>query len=77
MVNPVLFNPQWQHNFVSTEDGVRLHYVEVGPRDGVPVVMVHGWADFWFGWRVRVVVEYFSWLGADLLFSCNSTRCAR
>jgi pimeloyl-ACP methyl ester carboxylesterase len=35
-----------------TAEGVTLHYVDVGPRDALPIVLVHGWPDLWFGWRV-------------------------
>lgn len=37
-----------------TAEGITLHYVDVGPRDALPVVLVHGWPDLWFGWRVRI-----------------------
>src|SRR5215217_3609582 len=30
-------------------DGVRLHYVTCG--DGPLVVLLHGFPEFWFGWR--------------------------
>jgi pimeloyl-ACP methyl ester carboxylesterase len=43
----------WTHQFAQTAPGVRIHYVDVGPRDAPPVVLVHGWPDLWFGWRVR------------------------
>ncbi|RLN48437.1 hypothetical protein BBJ28_00000079 [Nothophytophthora sp. Chile5] len=42
---------EWQHEFMTTPEGIKVHYVDVGPRDGLPVVMVHGWPDLWFGWR--------------------------
>ncbi|KAH7482243.1 Bifunctional epoxide hydrolase 2 [Phytophthora ramorum] len=45
---------RWPHAFVTTPQGVRVHYVDVGPRDGLPVVMVHGWPDLWFGWRHQI-----------------------
>ena len=31
--------------------GVRLHYVEAGPRDGAAVVLVPGWPETWYAWR--------------------------
>jgi cis-3-alkyl-4-acyloxetan-2-one decarboxylase len=31
------YEPRWVHT-----DGIRLHYVDEGPRDGEPVVMLHG-----------------------------------
>lgn len=33
---------------VRLESGVRLHYAEHGPSDGLPVVFLHGWPDSWF-----------------------------
>lgn len=38
----------WQHNFFTTSDGVRLHYIESGPRtsvgdDAAALVFVPGW----------------------------------
>uniref|UniRef100_A0AAV1SZR4 AB hydrolase-1 domain-containing protein n=1 Tax=Peronospora matthiolae TaxID=2874970 RepID=A0AAV1SZR4_9STRA len=45
---------EWPHAFVETEDGIRMHFVDVGPKDGLPVVMVHGWPDLWFGWRYQI-----------------------
>ncbi|KUF88874.1 Eukaryotic translation initiation factor 3 subunit G [Phytophthora nicotianae] len=40
---------------METPEGIRLHYVDVGPRDALPVVMVHGWPDLWFGWRCHQI----------------------
>ncbi|TMW59677.1 hypothetical protein Poli38472_004746 [Pythium oligandrum] len=42
---------QWDHKYARLDDTMKLHYVEVGPRDGIPVVLVHGWPDLWFAWR--------------------------
>lgn len=36
---------------IATDEGNELHYVEAGPADGEPIVLVHGWPEFWFGWR--------------------------
>jgi epoxide hydrolase 4 len=33
---------------------VRLHYVEAG--DGPPVVLLHGFPDFWYSWRFQIPV---------------------
>ncbi|OWZ10471.1 Epoxide hydrolase, partial [Phytophthora megakarya] len=41
----VSFAAQWQHAFMQTAEGITLHYVDVGPRDALPVVLVHGWPD--------------------------------
>jgi pimeloyl-ACP methyl ester carboxylesterase len=33
-------------------DGVRLHYVEAG--EGPLVVLLHGFPEFWYGWRAQI-----------------------
>ncbi|KAF4314943.1 hypothetical protein BBO99_00009728 [Phytophthora kernoviae] len=45
---------KWPHKFMTTSEDIKIHYVEVGPSDGLPVVMVHGWPDLWFGWRYQI-----------------------
>lgn len=42
----------WSHAFAHTPTGHKIHYVQAGPVDGLPVVLTHGWPDLWFGWRV-------------------------
>jgi epoxide hydrolase 4 len=32
--------------------GARLHYVEAG--EGPPVVLLHGFPEFWYGWRFQI-----------------------
>ena len=34
--------------------GVRLHVVEAGPADGKPVLLLHGFPEFWWGWRQQI-----------------------
>lgn len=34
--------------------GVRLHVVCAGPPDGELVVLLHGFPDFWYGWRKQL-----------------------
>lgn len=52
---------QWEqldHHFAEVAPGIKLHFVDVGPRDATPVVLVHGWPDLSFAWRVsRVCAE--------------------
>ena len=33
-------------------NGVRLHYVEAG--DGPLIVLLHGFPEFWYGWRLQI-----------------------
>ena len=35
-------------------DGVRLHVVEAGPDDGPLVLLLHGFPEFWYGWRHQI-----------------------
>ena len=50
---------------VLTEDGVRIVYDDLGPRDGVPVVLCHGLAAA--GEQLRADAEYFAGLGYRVL----------
>ena len=34
--------------------GVRLHVVEAGPPHGRPVLLLHGFPEFWWGWRNQI-----------------------
>ena len=34
--------------------GLRMHYVESGPEDGTPVILLHGFPEFWYGWRHQI-----------------------
>ncbi|CAK4083597.1 unnamed protein product [Aphanomyces euteiches] len=44
----------WNHQYAQI-NGIRMHYVDVGPRDGLPLVLVHGFPDLWYGWKHQIV----------------------
>ena len=35
-------------------NGVDLHVVTAGPPSGPPVILLHGFPDFWYGWRHQI-----------------------
>lgn len=35
-------------------NGVALHVAEAGPPDGEPVILLHGFPEFWYGWRYQI-----------------------
>lgn len=42
-----------EHKFVHT-NGLNLHTVQAGPADGEPVILLHGFPEFWYGWREQI-----------------------
>src|ERR1044071_5493237 len=34
--------------------GVQLHVAEAGPPDGPLVILLHGFPEFWYGWRNQI-----------------------
>jgi pimeloyl-ACP methyl ester carboxylesterase len=41
-----------REGYADVGDDVKLHYVEAG--DGPLVVLLHGFPEFWFGWRLQI-----------------------
>lgn len=41
-------------NWLYLPTGLNLHYIEFGPKTGLPIVFCHGWPDFWFTFRHQV-----------------------
>jgi pimeloyl-ACP methyl ester carboxylesterase len=42
-----------EHHLIKT-NGVTLHVVTAGPADGEPVILLHGFPEFWYGWRHQI-----------------------
>ncbi len=42
-----------EHSTIET-NGICLHVVQAGPKSGVPVVLLHGFPEFWYGWRKQI-----------------------
>lgn len=42
-----------EHRYVRT-NGITLHVVFTGPEDGPPVLLLHGFPEFWYGWRHQI-----------------------
>jgi pimeloyl-ACP methyl ester carboxylesterase len=45
--------PKLEHIFLPT-NGIRLHVVQSGSRYGPLVILLHGFPEFWYGWRQQV-----------------------
>lgn len=45
----------YEHQFIQTNN-ITLHVVSAGPSDGPPVVLLHGFPEFWFGWHKQIHV---------------------
>jgi pimeloyl-ACP methyl ester carboxylesterase len=43
----------WEHHEVQT-NGITLHVVQSGPSDGPLVLLLHGFPEFWYGWRKQI-----------------------
>ena len=43
----------YSEKYIDT-NGIRLHVIEAGPRLGVPVILLHGFPEFWYGWRKQI-----------------------
>ena len=55
----------WNHRNVDA-NGIGVHYVRHG--SGSPLVMLHGWPEFWYTWRKNILVlaEDFDVVAPDL-----------
>lgn len=53
MSDPTLLHPGWREG-TYTVNGVDLHTVEAGEPDAPLVLLLHGFPDFWWGWRGQI-----------------------
>jgi pimeloyl-ACP methyl ester carboxylesterase len=42
-----------EHDHIRT-NGIRLHVVQAGPKSRIPVILLHGFPEFWYGWRKQI-----------------------
>ncbi|MFN8527593.1 MAG: alpha/beta hydrolase [Anaerolineae bacterium] len=42
-----------EYTYLDT-NGVTLHVVQAGPKDGEPVLLLHGFPEFWYGWKAQI-----------------------
>lgn len=43
----------YETTYIET-NGIKLHVVMAGPKDGQPVILLHGFPEFWYGWRKQI-----------------------
>jgi pimeloyl-ACP methyl ester carboxylesterase len=57
--------PAWNHRHLET-NGIGIHYVRHGV--GPPLVLLHGWSEFWYTWRknLPVLAREFDVVAPDL-----------
>lgn len=46
-------NFKLEETFIMT-NGIRLHTVMAGPQSGIPVILLHGFPDYWRGWLKQI-----------------------
>lgn len=58
-------NEQWNHHRIAV-NGIRIHAVRQGA--GLPLVLLHGWPEFWRIWRknIPVLARHFDVIAPDL-----------
>ena len=56
---------EWTHR-TAVVNGIHIHYVTHG--QGAPVILLHGWPEFWYSWRKQIPVlgERFAVIVPDL-----------
>src|SRR3546814_5350041 len=63
MSNPTTVD--WDHRYADLPD-LQMHYVRHGT--SMPLVLLHGWPEFWYTWRknIPVLAETFDVVAPDL-----------
>jgi pimeloyl-ACP methyl ester carboxylesterase len=46
-------NTELEHSVIES-NGIKLHAVQAGPVDGPLVILLHGFPEFWYGWRKQI-----------------------
>ena len=46
--------PNLEHVTIPT-NGIHLHVVQSGSRYGPLVILLHGFPEFWYGWRRQII----------------------
>jgi pimeloyl-ACP methyl ester carboxylesterase len=56
---------EWNHQYLDA-NGINIHYVRHG--EGLPLVLLHGWPEFWLTWRKNILplAERFDVVASDL-----------
>ena len=44
-----------EERYIET-NGIQLHVVQAGPKSGIPVLLLHGFPEYWYGWRRQIPV---------------------
>ena len=57
--------PDWNHQHLEA-NGLGIHYVRHG--EGFPLVLLHGWPEFWYTWHknIPILAETFDVVAPDL-----------
>lgn len=47
---------QYETRYLKVNGDITLHVVFAGPEDGAPVILLHGFPEFWYGWHNQIDV---------------------
>lgn len=48
-----MINTPLDHTYIEI-NGIRLHVVQAGPADGPPLILLHGFPEYWYSWRHQI-----------------------